>query len=223
MADGKRVKVVIDAYEKPDFSSLVGTYNFQINPEKQEKTAKPSAKKNTQLLSGGKSAPTNKPADIETLKFDFYIDSTGMIPGCDDVTQNIDSLRKLCLDVNGAIHRANYLKVRWGNDFIFPCVMKNLDVDFLLFKPDGTPVQAKLTAIFEEFVDPATQAKIENTNSPDMTHVKTVIDGDTLPMLCYKVYGDSKYYMQVAAYNHLTSVHPLMPNTQIIFPRLSHE
>jgi Contractile injection system tube protein len=223
MADGKRVKMVIDAYEQPDFTSSAGTYTFQINPEKQEKSAKPTAKKNTQLLSGGKSAPTNKPADVEILKLEFHIDSTGMVPGCDDVTKNINSLRKLGLDVNGKIHRANYLKIRWGSDFIFPCIMKSLDVDFILFKPDGTPVQAKLNAVFEEFIDPATEAKLENTSSPDMTHVKTVIDGDNLPMLCYKVYGDSKYYIQVAAYNNMTTLNPLVPNQKIIFPRLSHE
>jgi len=223
MPNGKRVKMVIDAYEKPDFSTSAGTYEFQINPEKYEKSAKPAAVQNTQLLSGGESAPTNKPADIELLKLVFYIDSTGVVPGCDDVPKNISDLRKLGLDVNGNIHRANYLKVRWGEDFLFPCVMKDLKADFQLFKPDGTPVRAKLTALFEEFIDPSTKAKLDNKSSPDMTHVKTVVDGDTLPMLCYKVYGHSKYYLQVAEFNKLASVHPLVPNTKIIFPRLSHE
>lgn len=223
MASGKRVKMVIDAYEKPDFTTSAGTYEFQMNPEKYEKSAKPAAKQNTQLLSGGESAPTNKPADIEILKLIFYIDSTGVVPGCDDVPKNISALKKLGLDVNGNIHRANYLKIRWGADFLFPCVMKDLKVDFMLFKPDGTPVRAKLEALFEEFIDPATKAKMDNKSSPDMTHVKTVIDGDNLPMLCYKVYGDPKYYIQVAEYNKLTEINPLTPNQKIVFPRLSHE
>lgn len=223
MASGKRVKMIIDAYEKPDFTTSAGTYEFQMNPEKYEKSAKPAAKQNTQLLSGGESAPTNKPADIEILKLVFYIDSTGVVPGVDDVPKNISSLKKLGLDVNGNIHRANYLKVRWGADFLFPCIMKDLKVDFQLFKPDGTPVRAKLEALFEEFIDPATKAKMDNKSSPDMTHVMTVVDGDNLPMLCYKVYGDSKYYMQVAEYNNLRCINPLIPNQKIIFPRLSHE
>lgn len=223
MASGKRVKMVIDAYEKPDFTSPAGNYEFQINPEKYEKSAKTAVKKNTRVTSGGESTPTNKPADIEILKLVFYLDATGIVPGCDDVSKNIKSLRKLGLDVNGNIHRANYLKVRWGEDFLFPCVMKNLKVDFLLFKPDGTPVRAKLEALFEEFVDPVTKAKKQNKSSPDMTHIHTVIDGDNLPMLCYKIYGDSKYYMQVAEHNNLTNINPLTPNQKLVFPRLSHE
>ncbi len=223
MESGKRVKIVIDAYEKPDFTSSVGSYEFQINPEKYEKSAMPTAKKNTQVLSGGESAPTNKPADIEILKIVFYVDATGVVPGCDDVEANIKSLRKLCLETNGNIHRANYLKLRWSANFMFPCLMKELKVDFQIFKPDGTPVRAKLEAVFEEFIDPATKAKLNNKSSPDMTHVKTVVDGDNLPQLCYQVYGDPKYYIQVAAYNKLSSVTQLTPNQKIIFPRLSHD
>lgn len=223
MVSGKRVKMVIDAYEKPDFTGSAGTYEFQINPEKYEKSAKPAAQQNAQLLSSGESAPTNKPADIEQLKIWFYIDSTGVVEGCDDVPKNVKELRKLCLDVNGNIHRANYLKVRWGADFLFPCVMKDLKVDYTLFKPDGTPVRAKIEALFEEFMDAATKAKITNKSSPDMTHVITVVDGDNLPALCYKVYGDTKYYIQVAQYNQLSNVNQLVPNQKIIFPRLSHD
>jgi phage tail protein X len=225
MADsGKRVKMIIDAYEKPDFTSPVKpSYEFQLNPEKYEKFAKPNTKLNTQILSSGESAPTNKPADVEQLKLIFYIDATGSVPGCTDVPANVKALRKLGLDVNGSIHRANYLKVRWGEDFLFPCILKNLKVDFLLFKPDGTPVRAKIEALFEEFIDAATKAKEDNKNSPDMTHVRTVVDGDNLPMMCYQVYGDSKYYIQVAEYNKLKTIQPLIPNTKIVFPRLSHE
>jgi hypothetical protein len=224
MKSGKRVKMVIDAYEKPDFSSsILDSYEFQINPETYEKSAKPVSNANTQVLSSGENAHTNKPTDIEILKLVFYIDSTGVVPGCDDIPKNIKAFRKLGLDINGSIHRANYLKIRWGEDFLFPCVMKNLKVDFLLFKPDGTPVRAKLEALFEEFVDPVTKAKQDNKNSPDMTHVRTIIDGDNLPMLCYEIYGDSKYYIQVAKYNNLTTINPLVLGTKIIFPRLSYE
>ena len=223
MINGKRVKMVIDAYETPDFSSKVGTYEFQINPESYDKSAKPATKQNTQVLSSGESVPTNKPADIEQLKLLFYVDATGVVEGCDDVQKNIAALRKLGLDINGNIHRANYLKVRWGADFLFPCVMKDLKVDYSLFKPDGTPIRAKIEVLFEEFIDPATKAKATNKSSPDMTHVITVVDGDNLPMLCNKVYGSPKYYLQVARYNQLSTVTQLQPNQKLIFPRLSHD
>ena len=224
MADsGKREKMVIEAYEKPDFTSKVSDYTFQLNPESYDRSVVQGVKEDTQRLSSGESAPANKAADQECLTLTFYIDSTGVVPGCTDVLANIASLRKLGLDVNGTIHRSNYLKVRWGADFLFCCVMVDLKTDFMLFKPDGTPVRAKLIAKFKQFTDPATKAKENNNSSPDLTHIKTVVDGDNLPMLCYKVYGDSRYYIQVAEYNGLIDFNTLVPNQRIIFPRLTHD
>lgn len=220
---GKREKMVIEAYEEPDFTSKVGDYTFQINPENYDRSVEPGVKEDTLRLSSGDSVPANKSADQEYLTLTFYVDSTGAVPGCDDVQANIANLRKLCLDVNGKIHRSNYLKVRWGTDFLFCCFMQDLKTDFMLFKPDGTPVRAKMVAKLRQFTDPATKAKENNKSSPDLTHIITVVDGDNLPMLCYKVYGDSKYYIQVAQYNKLINFNKLVPNQRIIFPRLTHD
>lgn len=220
---GKREKMVIEAYEQSDFTSSAGTYTLQINPETYDRAVEPGVKEDAQRLSSGDSVPSHKAVDREYLTITFYIDATGVVPGCTDVMTNIAGLRKLCLDINGKIHRANYLKVRWGTDFLFMCCMVDLKTDFTLFKPDGTPVRAKLTAKFREFIDPATKAKMNNQSSPDLTHIKTVVEGDTLPMLCHQVYGDSKYYIQVAAYNNLINFDRLAPNQRIVFPRLTHD
>jgi hypothetical protein len=221
---GKREKMVIEGYEAPDFTAKVpDDYTFQINPEKYDRTQEPSVKGDTRRLANGDSIPSTKTVDQEYLTLDFFIDSTGAVGGCDDVEVNIKALKKLCVDVNGKIHRANYLKVRWGTDFTFPCEAMELKTDFVLFKPDGTPVRAKVTAKFRQFIDADTKAKQNNMSSPDLSHIKTVVDGDTLPMLCHAVYGDSKYYIQVAAYNKLINFNVLTPGQRIIFPRLTDD
>ncbi|MEM1405863.1 MAG: LysM peptidoglycan-binding domain-containing protein [Bacteroidota bacterium] len=220
---GKREKLVIEAYEKPDFSSKVDDYVLQVNPENYERTAMPAVREDILRLSNGESVPANRTADKELLKLTFVVDSTGAIPGCDDVLQNIKKLRKLCLDINGNIHRSNYLKVRWGSDFLFRGIMTDLETDFMLFKPDGDPVRAKLKASFQEFIDPVTRAAEQNKSSPDLSHIVTVVDGDDLPGLCYKVYGDPKYYIQVAQFNNLVDFNSIKPNQRIIFPRLSND
>lgn len=220
---GKRVKMVIEAYKSPDFSGKVGEYTLQINPENYDRKAQPAVDSNTMRLTTGENVPANKPADVETIAMTFVIDATGVVPGCTSIKDNIASLRSLCLEVNGEIHRANYLKIRWGLDFVFPCVMKDLKADYTLFSPDGTPVRAVVKTLFQEFVDPVTNAKLKNESSPDLTHVKTVRDGDTLPGLCFDVYGDPKYYIQVAEFNGLLNFNRLKPNQQLIFPPLAHD
>ena len=42
--------------------------------------------------------------------------------------------------------------------------------------------------------------------------------GDTLPLMCFKIYGDSKYYVQVAAVNRLSDFRNLQVGNEIFFP-----
>ena len=42
--------------------------------------------------------------------------------------------------------------------------------------------------------------------------------GDTLPQLCFAIYGDPRYYLQVAAENGLTNFRDLSPGDNLVFP-----
>jgi len=45
--------------------------------------------------------------------------------------------------------------------------------------------------------------------------------GDTLPYLCYSIYGDSSYYLDIAKLNNILYFRDLIPGTQLVFPPLS--
>ncbi|MDB5157311.1 MAG: LysM peptidoglycan-binding protein, partial [Mucilaginibacter sp.] len=62
----------------------------------------------------------------------------------------------------------------------------------------------------------------ENAQSPDLTKVRVVMEGDTLPLLCYKIYGDSKYYIEVAQANNLNDFRYLQTGEKIKFPPLTN-
>jgi len=47
-----------------------------------------------------------------------------------------------------------------------------------------------------------------------------VRDGDTLPLLCERIYGDSRYYMAVARFNGLRQFRALTPGMALHFPPL---
>jgi len=57
--------------------------------------------------------------------------------------------------------------------------------------------------------------------SPPIDRMVTVVAGDTLPALCKQIYGDSRFYVQVAKYNKLNKFRSLTPGTQLLFPPLS--
>jgi nucleoid-associated protein YgaU len=45
--------------------------------------------------------------------------------------------------------------------------------------------------------------------------------GDTLPLLCYQVYEDPSYYLQVAKANNLSNFRKLEQGTELFFPPIA--
>jgi nucleoid-associated protein YgaU len=91
---------------------------------------------------------------------------------------------------------------------------------YTLFKPDGTALRANVTLKFKENIDFKTKLKMAQMSSPDLTHVRTVKAGDTLPLMTYRIYGDSSWYPEVARFNNLRHFSAIKPGDEIHFPPL---
>ena len=61
----------------------------------------------------------------------------------------------------------------------------------------------------------------DDDQSPNRTHVVRVRAGDTLPLLCQRIYGNPGYYLQVARFNHLVDFPQLKPGQILTFPPLN--
>lgn len=225
MLDGKVVKLVIAAYKDPEFSSpvngflLLSMYMLQTNPTSYSFSYSTVSKEKEQLANTSQVSKSSVP-DKKTLNLSFVVDSTGAIlPFPPVLPLDMLYLRKLCLDINGDIHTSNYLTIYWGM-MVFQCKMVSMKVDYTMFNPAGIPVRAKVDAVFEEFISPERKAIMANLSSPDMSHLVTVKAGDQLPAMCHSIYGDSKYYLQVAELNRIVNFRRLAPGQKILFPRL---
>lgn len=216
-------KLCISAYSDTRFQELVDQYTLQINPESYKHQHSASYAKNDATDTAG---VTTKFIVLEPqkLQFEFYLDATGVVPGVTDVAAEIKRFKAVAYSYNGTIHSANYLTVTWGKGAEgtgFQCRLTSLDIDYVLFRPDGTPLRAKLAVGFEQYLSPDALALLANKNSPDMSHLRTVAIGDKLPNLCYQIYGDSKYYLDVARHNRLDNFRRLTPGSTLSFPPLS--
>jgi nucleoid-associated protein YgaU len=212
-------KLTINAYKDSGLSQAVGNYSLQINPESYNHNHSVQFTKNDSTDTAGVTTKFYV-QDPQKLSFSFYLDSTGVVPGVTDVGAEITNFKTIVYTYNGSIHSPNYLTVVWGSGLQFNCRLTSLDIDYTLFKPDGTPLRAKLTVNFEQYLSPQELVSLSNKSSPDMTHARTVIDGDTLPDMCYRIYGDSKYYIGVAEFNKLSNFRLLRAGTTILFPPL---
>ncbi len=105
-------------------------------------------------------------------------------------------------------------------DSSFNCMLKDLQINYTLFSPDGEPLRAKISATFTHYIEPEKRKKKKNKKSPDITHVRKVKAGDSLPLMTHQIYGESSYYLQVAKANGLVNFRRLEINDDLRFPPL---
>ncbi len=156
----------------------------------------------------------------EELNFEFLFDNTGIIdgkPNKEGVQKDVDRLRKMLTGYQGKSHEPYHLKLVWGS-LVFTGRATELSLTHKLFNPDGQPIRTVTKVKFKKSIEEKKRARKEDKSSPDLTHKRTVKGGDTLPLLCYRIYGDPRYYLQVAQVNGLDNFRKLTPNTSLLFP-----
>jgi hypothetical protein len=154
------------------------------------------------------------------MSFEFLFDCTGIIDGKrrENVAQDIADFKKVLLEFKGDTHEPPHIKLAWGNSTLFKGRLTSLSINYKLFSPDGQPLRAVAKASFKQSIEEEKRAAQERRSSPDLTHVRMVKAGDTLPLMCQRIYGSPKFYLQVAAANGLKNFRQLMPGTELFFP-----
>lgn len=233
-------KLRIEAFEDIDFKTQVqiagedGTmldhYEVLVNPETiTRKTAITYEMKEEKGLKNKVPYYNNKP---EEFKLDVLLDSTGIIPAktnldltnsgsevtqIKDIANEVALLQQFCLDPNGKIHRPHFLRLTWGK-FLFEGALTALDIDYKLFTPDARPIRAIAHISLISALSDEKAVKLENAQSPDITHERSMKLSDNLPLLVNRIYNTGKYYIDVAQVNKLNSFRKIKLGTKIIFP-----
>lgn len=215
----------ITAYTDENFQNAFKAkpYTVMINPE--------SLKWDRSVDYNEKQAPDSsspsqkyKNTPAEKLNFEIIIDCVGIVDSKrTDMAAEIDLLESVVYTYNGEIHRPNFVKVQWGKDIVFKGVLKSFDTTYTLFKPDGSPLRAKVSLGFVEYISPDQVKKEDKQESPDVTHLVTVKQGDTLPGLCQKVWNDNSLFVQVAEFNELNKFRNLDGIDNLLFPPIIQE
>ncbi|MEZ4362927.1 MAG: hypothetical protein R3B48_22235 [Kofleriaceae bacterium] len=147
------------------------------------------------------------------------------------VAEQISHLLATCYRVRGKTHEPAHLRLRWGHAIggahpsgrpaaapCFDCRLESVDITYQAFHRDGSPLHAELAAVFVESLPASREAALTNRSSPDLTHRRVVVAGDTLPLLCREIYGSQAYYLRVAQVNGLDDFRALTPGQELIFP-----
>jgi len=125
-------------------------------------------------------------------------------------------------NINGEIHRPNYLGLLWGS-FYIECVLTSLNIVYNLFDRQGVPLRAKVTCAFLERIGPGKDGRKSRLESPDLTKYRLIKEGDILPMVARDNYDSSAYYLQVARVNKLKNFRNIPPGTKLILPPMTDD
>lgn len=219
IARGALEKIKILAFESPSYNAPpLGDFEVYVNPA--EITLSYEIEYDSAQGAGTTNSRMNfKKAKPGDLSLSFFLDGTGANGTPLDVQKKIEEFQAIT-GYNGKIHRTNYLKVIWGTLQVKRCVLKSVTITYKLFRPDGIPLRAIVAAVFTDNSDDRTRQAMAQDESADLTHVRTVKAGDTLPGLSREIYGDPGYYLDIARINRLDDFRQLVPGTQLHFPPL---
>lgn len=228
---GNQEKLIIQSFDNEGFKApAVASFQAKINPESYTTSHRIEF---ADEQAPGTSMPILKFNKIaaQEISFDFLFDSTGVItnalpisigtpvPGATQksVADEIDDFRKSIIEYKKDIHRPYYLKIHWGT-LLFKCVLTSMDIEYKLFKSDGTPIRAIAKCTFKGTVEEDLRKALENKQSPDVTHERMVKAGDRLALMTYKIYKQQKYLLPVAEFNQLDGFRNVKAGTKIYFP-----
>jgi len=173
----------------------------------------------------GKLAPELKFSNYneEKISFDFVIDGTGVTDAIHmtdrprEVKKQVKDLKDIAYTYDGSMHQPRPVKLNWG-PMSFLGRLTTMSVNYTLFKPDGSPLRAKISLAFSEYISRDEESKRAGRSSPDLSHTRVVKAGDTLPLLCHEIYRDSSLYPYIARANNLTDFRNMVPGTRLSFP-----
>lgn len=217
MPAGELKKMVIEAYKKPDYSgSAAETFTVMFNPNTY--TQKYEVEYQDRQGHGDTASPQVfgkiKPQEYT---FEFLFDGTGTVAEKVEVENTVERFLTVTGKHDGDIHRPMYLKISWGA-LVSRCVLKSAEITYTLFKPDGKPLRAKVKATFAEAMEDALRVAKERKESPDLTHMHTVQQGEHLSLLADRYYGDAGLYIEVARVNNLSNYRLLFAGQRLLFP-----
>ncbi len=226
MRVGPLEKLVFRAFrDKRVKDEEIGSFTVPINPESLGEDTQVRHDRSQHLGAEGNDARYRGTAPAK-LNIQLLFDNTGTVEGNrlegTPVPEQLRQFRAVVSKMDAESHKPPYIKVIYNN-FVFDGILTDLKVQYTLYDSLGVPVRAKVTVNLEQFKEPEKRVREEDKRSPDLTHLRQIKEGDNLPLMAYRIYGKTNYYLQVARANGLINFRKLRVGSEIIFPAVDKD
>jgi nucleoid-associated protein YgaU len=152
---------------------------------------------------------------LQTLELELLLDTYESGGDVRDPVKRVTSL----MDIDPTTHAPPVVLFTWGS-LAFTCVLARASQKFIMFRPDGTPVRARVTVTFDEFRNADLEAKEVKRETADYTKLHVVSQGETLSTIAAQVYGASATWRPIAIHNGIDDPRALAVGLRLEIPRL---
>jgi phage tail protein X len=135
------------------------------------------------------------------------------------VTELANSLMKA---YHGSGSAPKFIKFSWGTVHLPEAAPVKLAIKYAQFKPNGDPTRAFVDLSLAQAKDSTTAFTGQNptTRAIPGLRVHRVHDGDSLPSIAFKHYGDATQWRAIAEANNISDPLTLRRGTDLSVPRL---
>jgi nucleoid-associated protein YgaU len=157
----------------------------------------------------------------QTIDMELLVDTTEASPAGGpgaDVRRLVADVTSL-MDIDPDLHAPPPVVFAWGQ-LTFTSVLTKVSQKYVLFRPDGTPVRARLTVTLSEYRNVELEAKDIKRQTVDYTKLHVVSDGDSLPIIAHREYADATAWRPIALRNGITDPRRLSVGATLAIPRL---
>jgi len=152
----------------------------------------------------------------EKLTVELLADTSDTLKDVREVYVN--KLRGL-LKIQRESHAPPIVNFVWSKNE-FRGVIDSLNVTYVLFSPEGTPLRAKLSLTLKEYRPVEIQLKDTPKTSPDLDKTWVVRRGDKYSSIAAAVYRDAGQWRAIAEANDVQDPRVLKPGTVLTLPRI---
>ncbi|GJG89718.1 peptidoglycan-binding protein [Gemmatimonadetes bacterium T265] len=162
--------------------------------------------------------------NMQTLEMELLVDTYEAHPGPgataagDDVRPVVRRITDL-MNVDPTTHAPPVLLFTWGT-LTFTCVLARATQRYIMFRPDGTPVRARVQVSFNEFRNGDLEAKEVKRETADYSKLYVVGQGETLSAIAGRVYDDPAAWRPIAVHNGIDDPRALAVGRRLLVPTL---
>jgi nucleoid-associated protein YgaU len=163
--------------------------------------------------------------NMQTLDLELLLDTYEAHPGPggagaagEDVRELVRRVTRL-MDIDPRTHAPPVLLFTWAS-LSFTCVLAKASQKFIMFRPDGAPVRARVQVTFNEFRNAELETRQVKRETADYTKWHEVRQGETLSTIAGRVYENPATWRAIAILNEVDDPFDLAVGQRLLLPQL---